>query len=296
MSNYKKLENLYQEYLQSNLDRQVTIDLCHILNDCGLTYEAQGLECYLKNGSDSICIFQEGLWKNRQCFVGGKKPSQATPGNLWLDTTELTLSVFVPNRLDRSPDTAGWVSTHPVYVWQFRTFLSLVEIGKKIDVFPHASDYLMLERFQSMGSMDFIVNLYHDEALAYAAWFQKGIVDDSLLKSARDFLNSTEFSAVIPSELKLWVGAEYSEWLRIAVGRSSIDKHPYEDELKFEEFNGDLELLESLPDRILYQEWDKRDYIGLSTSDVAFELPEISGNREIQTTLHFQILSTAPRR
>jgi hypothetical protein len=293
MSNDRILENLYRQYLQSQLNHQVAIELCQALSASGLTHEAQALKSYLKNGPEAICTFQEGLWKNRKCFTGSDKPVQAEPGDLWLDTTELTLAVLVPSRPDRSPDTAGWVSTHPVYVWQFRTFLSLVEIGKNIDIFPHAADCLMPDRFESMRSMDFVVNLYHDEALAYAGWFDKGLTDDFTLEAARDFLNTVEFLAVLPAGMKLWSHGEYSEWLRVAVGANNIDKNPHEDELKFEEFNEDLELLEALPDRILFKEWDKRAYIGLSTDKrLISQFVEKPG---IFRTLHFEILNSAPR-
>ncbi len=293
MNNEKVLEKLYQHYLQSNLDYEIAIELCKVLGDSGLTDEAQALKHHINDGNKAVFIFKEGLWKNRKCFTGSNMPSEAEQGDLWLDTTELTLAILVPNRPDRSRHTKGWVSTHPVYVWQFRTFLNLVKIGQKIDVFPHASDYLMPERFESMSSMDFVFNIYHDEALAYALWFQKSLTDNFEIEAAKDFLNPAEFLSVLPIDMKLWGHAEYSEWLRVAVGKNNIDKNPYEDELLFEETGEDLELLEYLPERKLFQEWDKREYIGLSTDKpLISKFVETPG---VSRTLHFEILNVMPR-
>ncbi len=262
MSGDRDLENLYRSYLESMLDPQVGKELSQALHRVGLHGEGQAIEVYFAHGPEATFNFQQSYWYGRRCFVGADLPALAEPGALWFDIVELTPMILVPGSDPTSHTLYRWVSTHPVYVWQFRTFLSLVDWHLIRTYFMKAPDLMMLDRFESMSSMAFIKNLYHEEAVAYAHWFGKFLCGQFDFQAAKKFLKPEEFSEVLPKNMRLWDEVQYcnSEFVRIAVGQDTLDKDP-DDEFELREA-GENELL---PDRMLFEEWEHKYEIGLST-------------------------------
>lgn len=264
MSHKENIEKIYRHFLESELDPQVGKTLCQVLHQVGLHGEGQALEAYCKHNFQVIHDFEDSTWGKRRCFIGPDLPSQAEPGDLWFDIVELTSMILVP--APHTPMAAAmreWVSTHPVYVWQFRTFLSLVDWRLARKYFMNASDLMETNRFESMSSMAFITNVYHEEAVAYAHWFGKQLAGQFTLEAAREFSEPKEFSGMLPQNVRLWDGAEYSssEFVRIAIGHDTLDKDP----------DNEFELRESgknqlLADRMLFEEWERRPNIGFSTA------------------------------
>jgi hypothetical protein len=261
------LETAYQEYLESELASKAAEKLVFILRQSGLEVEAHALDTYSRLGPGVVCVTEE-RGDERSYVVSLDLPSEAKPGDLWFDPVELNMSVFIPNPKGRSEDVISWVSMHPVYVWQYRAFLNLVEIGKKTEIFPTPDDYLTQQRINGQSSLAYVTDIYQDEALAYSSWMRKSLSDTSVINAVRAYLSSEELCRMVPDTLKFWDSSNFQEEYRVAFGLNTLDKNPsldYDDIID-ENYNA----LESLPDRMLYEEWDHRSNIGMITSTAIF--------------------------
>lgn len=262
MKSDNSIESLYRRYLGATLTLDSGRDICQALHQVGLERESQALDFYLRHGIGAVSSIQGRDWDGRRCFIGAHLPLQAAPGDIWFDVVELVPMILIHPPRATSIQRYRWISMHPAYVWQFRTFLHLADWHIIQKYFMNVSDLMLLDRFQSMNSMDFITNIYHEEAVAYAHWFGKYLCGQFGLQWARDFLKLEAFMEILPASLRLWDEAEYSrsEFVRVAVGRHTLDKDP-DDEFELRE----NEANETLPNRVLYEEWDHTPDIGLST-------------------------------
>lgn len=282
------LEIAYQNYLEAELDGTAAENLIIALEQNDLTLESQALKTYLVEGSGAKCIVEN--WSNRSCTISLDPPINAEPGNLWFDPVELNLSVLIPNPEGISHHVKSLISTRSVRVWQYRAFLSLVKLGKKLDVFSVPDDYLNPRCFRKKDSLFCITGIYQDEALAYSTWMRKNLCGQIELNAAKAFLSSDEFISIFPLVLKLWESDDFQEWYRTAVGRQNLDKDPSSDYKNIVEENYDE--LESRTDRILYEEWDCRSNIGMLTIVPVFTG---LGQENTSETLHYEILNRSPR-
>ena len=123
-----------------------------------------------------------------------------------------------------------------------------------------AADLFDPDRFTKMSSMEFVTNVYHEEAVAYAHWFGKYLCGQFELQLAEASLKPEEFLRVLPPHIRLWdEAAAHSEFARIAVGRDSLYKDPDA------ELDHQNDANKSLPDRMLYDEWERTVGVGFST-------------------------------
>lgn len=282
------LETAYQIYLENILAAEAAKELVVVLEQSGLELESLALKTYLIEGSGAVFIAK--CWNNRSCTISLDPPTSAKPGDLWFDPVELNLAILIPNSEGLSHHITSWVSTHPVYVWQYRTFLNLVELGEKIEVFSNPDDYLMSNRIDNQNSLDYVTNIYHDEAIAYSSWMHKGLSGQNELNAMRSYLGVRELKKILPDNLKLWESSDVEEWYRTAVGINSIDR---DFSFEYGKITAEkYEDLESNPNRILYQEWDRRSYISMMTI-----VPVFCGLGDYDTTetFHYKLLNTAPR-
>jgi hypothetical protein len=285
----QSLETAYQVYLESTLAAEAARDLVVVLRKSGLQLESDALELYCVEGSGATFI-AEGWNSDCPCTVSLNIPTNAKPGDLWFDPAELNLAVLIPNPEGISHHVMSWVSTHPVYVWQYRTFLRLVKVGKKIEVFPTPDDYLNFSRVDKQDSLNYVTNIYHDEAIAYSSWMHKSLSGKLELNAMGVHLGIEELKRILPNTLKLWESSDVEEWYRTAVGINNLDK-----DFSFEYgkiITEKYEELESNPTRILYQEWDYRSYIGMMTIVPVFCG---LGNYSTTETFYYEILNTVPR-
>jgi hypothetical protein len=202
MNENQEIETHYQKYLESNLHHEAGQSLVPILYGHGLAIEAKALAAYLEQGSGTTCYLPGDLWSDRICVISDDPPSSPELGDLWFDPVELNLAVFVPNPMQQSHHVASWNSIHPVYVWQYRTFLKLVQLGKKIEIFGTPIDYLSPARIESQKSLEFITDIYHDEALAYSSWMRKSLCGQSALKAS--YQKSSRYGKAV----RLWKAIE----------------------------------------------------------------------------------------
>jgi hypothetical protein len=292
MNDQGLLEKTFQNYLRSGLDKDVAREMSRVLHHSGLLNESKALEAYLEAGTISSRHSGELDWNQHKCYSGLYPPSNPNLNDVWFDMVELSPMILMPKRDDSSLDQACWLAMHPVYQWQFQGFLGCVKVrGKQIE-FPSASDYLSAERFKDIDTTKFVTDVYHDEALAYAHWFGKVLCGRFDLRDAKNFLNDDEFSLILPLGMQLWDGAEFpaSEFVRIAVGNDTMykDGKALYDEYLLRE-NGENNIL---PNRVLYEEWERRDDIGFSTC-VRLQLGLIE--RLPRRTIFFEFQNAAPR-
>jgi hypothetical protein len=289
MNTKLNLETAYQIYLESTLDAKAANVLTLALEKNGLELESLALKTYFTEGSGAVCI-AKGWSNNRFCTVSLNPPARSNPGDLWFDPVELSLAILIPNPEGLSHHVTSWVSTHPVYVWQYRTFLNFVNLGDKIEVFPNPDDYLTPSRIDNQNSLNYITNIYHDEAVAYSGWMNKGLSGKNELNATKAYLGIEGLKRILPSELKLWEGSDFEEWYRTVIGINNLDIDPSFEYGKV--IAEKYEELEKKPNRILYQEWDRRSYISMLTIVPVFCG---LGDYDSTETFYYKILNTAPR-
>lgn len=289
MSNNQSLEVAYQEYLKSELSPGLAKELVEVLEQSNLELESHALRKYLMEGSGAK--FTLMAWgKSLSCTTSLDLPPNAEPGDLWFDPVELNLAILVPNPEGVSHHVKGWMSTHPVYVWQYKAFLNLVRIDKKVEVFAHPDDYLTSTRINNQSGLDYVTNIYHDEAIAYSSWMRKSLSGQFELNAARSYFGLARLAEILPTNLKLWESSDVEEWYRAAVGINNLDKrYALDYDAIFEE---NYDQLENKPDRILYQEWDCRQYIGMMTF-----VPVFCGLGKDSTasSFHYDFANRSPR-
>lgn len=291
MNEHGSLAKTFEDYLKSGLDSGATKEMCQALYYSGLHNESIALRKYLEAQAESADHPIELNWNQRKCYAGLNPPPNPNPGDVWFDVVELTPMILIPQARDVSPP-ANWLAMHPVYEWQFKGFLGCVKVGGKRIEFEHPADYLSAKKFKDVGGTKFITDIYHDEALAYVGWFGKCLSDQFDLQDARAFLNDNEFSMALPPGMRLWSGMEYSgsEFVRIAIGRDTLYKEPKDRYAEFllRESGENL----SLPSRMLYEEWERREEIGFST--MVFLDPEPLSTLPSET-IFFNLKNAAPR-
>jgi uncharacterized protein YjbI with pentapeptide repeats len=283
------LEALYQEYLASGLQPGPGLALSRGLAAAGLREPAMALENYFQSNSAAQHTIPIASIGGRPTFAGPLPPQSPQLGQVWFDLCEVCPMILVPNTNDAALRSAYWVTLHPVYVWQFRAFLSLVRYETGRTEFPVPKDLMAPERLSGLGSTDYVTGVYHDEAVAYGAWFGKSLCGRMTLKFLRAFGGEQLLDVVLPQGMRLWDGAEVSssEFLRIAVGRNTLDRTPWhEEELR------DAGESVAPADQMLFEEWEKQQDIGFVTCiSVALGL----GRKETASTIHMQLHNVLPR-
>ena len=284
------LQDLYRQYLASGLDPAVAGQLADVLERVGLSDVSLALRTYLQRGPGVWYQPTDGLWSGHRRQAGPRLPTDAAPGDLWYDVVELTPMVLLPGPDPTVVGSRRWVSVHPVYVWQFRTFLRLADWRVAGRYFLTVNDLLAPERFNNQRAFDYVTDVYFEEALAYARWLGKFLARQFDLQAARDFLTAPELEELLPPNLRLWDEVEPtgSEFTRAAIGRDTLDKDA-DEESELRESGENV----ALPDRMLYEEWDHEPNVGFSTMVLAqtgllTDLPRMAGQ-------FVELLNSAPR-
>jgi hypothetical protein len=280
------LKKTFQKYLNSGLDKGAAKEMCRVLDYSGLHNESKALEAYFETQT------RETHWGQRKCYLGPIPPSNPKINDVWFDVVELTPMILISKEDDRSLDKAFWIAIHPVYQWQFQGFLGCVKVGRKLIEFPSAPDYLSAERFEGVDPTTIVTDVYHDEALAYVHWFGKFLSDHFELIHARRFLDDNEFSLLLPPGIRLWEEMEFpaSEFVRRAYGDDTLNKTQ---EDQYQEFLlRESRENERLLNRVLFEEWERREDIGFSTC-VLLELGMIEDLP--RDSIFFEFQNAAPR-
>jgi hypothetical protein len=207
-----RLQATYEDYLGSGLAQKHAASLVNELSASGLREEADGLRRYLAQSETSF-LAQEGAWRSCPTSIQWTPPQAPKPGDLWFDVVELTTMVFVAELAGFSPDGRGWMATRPVQGWQFKSFLGVAKPKSRF-----AGDRFDTERFSEIDLMAPVVDLYPDEAEAYALWFGKWSVGSLDLKCAESLLTLERKKSLSPDGLLLWDLSPPSSGRYYAVG------------------------------------------------------------------------------
>ncbi|MCI0526095.1 MAG: hypothetical protein L0Y56_01395 [Nitrospira sp.] len=272
MNKLHNMSDAFTAYLESNLSLQTGQVLAASLENQGLHLHGQALRMHVGKEGDAKFRIQQGLWKDRVCHVGAHPPFPAEAGDVWFDVVEISPMILIPDIDDVSMTNETrrgfprWLSIQPVYVWQFMGFMALVKLEEKYRPFFAPRDYLDASRFVGQEEMNFVSNLYQDEALAYSFWFHKGILGNIELEAAQSFLPKSHFEALMPDTMHLWDPSEPSEGERIAVSKALVGK-PYKKAHQFYGQNSDV----NHPGQMIFGEGIKTPRIGFSTETSYFD-------------------------
>jgi hypothetical protein len=108
-----------------------------------------------------------------------------------------------------------------------------------------------------------------------------------MLEAAERHLPRAELEAILPDRLLFWDAFEYREEVKLAVGRETIHKNPYDEELSLG--SGTVPPPSA---RMIYGEWDHPEHVGFATA-VIQRLGLISDTP--RCTSHTCFLESAPR-
>jgi hypothetical protein len=248
------LADAFAAYLSSHRREEEALRLSQALECAQFHTEATALRFFFRPGQGS-CRCAHERYTDLPCSVGVLPPSDANPGHMWFDVLELTWSVLVPNQEDVSVDSVGWLAIEPIKTWQFRAFLRLCKVSGLVTDFPFPAEYLREERF--LLGETYVGNVYHDEAMAYAHWFGKGLVNQIDLQNAESYLNTAQMDRVLPRKMAVWDSSVDVEDLRLAIARETLHESPAMEVQRF--FQG------TPMHRMVFGEWECRHDIGAST-------------------------------
>jgi hypothetical protein len=193
-----RLQAAYEAYLDSDLEEQHAESLARELSVAGLSQEAQGLRHFLSRRHEAF-LLPDGPWRGCSCSAWWRPPEEPRPGELWFDVVELIPMVFVAELPGISADVRGWAAIRPVQVWQYSGFLRTARPTSPFD-----GDRFDAERFADMDPLAPAVDVYPDEAEAYAGWFGKWSVGRYELSCAEGFLTRDRKEMLSPGGLLLW--------------------------------------------------------------------------------------------
>lgn len=277
MSLERDLEQAYKRYLTTPLEDAEREALCALLDAAGLVNEGRALRSFFAHGAGPVPSLSS---ESAPWFAGPDLPQAPKPGAIWFDVVELAAMQYVPAPQGWSSDLEGWVRLRPVSVWQFRAFAELVRLGAPQLQWPVPDDLLAPERFANQPGLKAVVDLYFEEAVAYARWFGKFLCGQDDLYAAQQFMTQEAFDAVLPSGLLLWDEREHpeSQFKRVAVGRETLERDPFAPSASGEA-------------PMVFEEWGHANRIGFSTLASRTGLLATSP----RTTPYFSLENSAPR-
>jgi len=205
-SRAKKLIHLcqkYQEYLQSGASVNNGIVLSEALNDYGLEMHGAALSLYVRGGDGASGFRLNGSWSSSTCYLTQYPPKDAEPQDIWFDPYELSFMVKTVNPLGYGKAVIGWVSISPVFYWQYNVFQQLVKFRIRDNSFLHVDDLLASRPF-GIDKWDYVSDVYHEEAAAYAFWHGKWISSNIRAEALTEQLTVKQLEAIFPEGMNYW--------------------------------------------------------------------------------------------
>lgn len=230
----------YQQYLCSST-ADTGLELSKALANYELPLHAEALSRYVKGESaDSFRL--TGPWSSSKCYLTQSPPANAEPMDIWFDPFELSFMVRTINPLGYGKATIGWVSISPVFYWQYHVFQQLVKFNVRDDSFLQVDDLLASRPF-GIDKWDYVSDLYHEEAVAYAFWHGKWIASNLRFEAISELLSSEQLDTILPKGMGYWDAAFSGE-----EGARSVFKYE-----------------EGLIEKYTVDEWSRSSEIGFTT-------------------------------
>jgi hypothetical protein len=192
--------------------------------------EAHLLDSFVREGTGPVTV-DEGSWRGRTAWIGPQLPKITEAGQLWMDTAELIVMISVareppgadwhPEAIKRWTPLAGWLSLHPVAVWQHHAYLTTAHPSA-----PVATVHRILRDVEETAA---VTRLTGPEAFGFADWMGKELPSQFLWQSVHATMGET-FD-------RLW-GASSKEWCEypepdndeaIALSRQTLNLDPSEE-------------------------------------------------------------------
>jgi hypothetical protein len=117
------------------------------------------------------------LWGDCSCYIGALPPNDAPVGTLWFDIYDLSFMVKISNPAGYGQGVVGWLSISPVLTWQYLAFLNKASTDIHRKMFLNVYDLLSARDFYAKES-ELLTDIYHEEALCYAAWHGKSLASN----------------------------------------------------------------------------------------------------------------------
>jgi hypothetical protein len=252
-----RLAFAYASYLCSP-SQTIATELAELLRRSGFELEAACLKGCIERAADTIDT-PTGPLAGRPVSLAEGPPSDTRVGSLWF--AELELSTYVYLAEPGRPDASRWLRLTPVRAWQFEAFRLLVMLGGRQTEFPSPEDYLGRPAFPTTEVL--VGDVYHDEALGHAYWFDRSLAGGYEWALARKLLKPEVFDVVLPGGWKFWDEPDFpgSESTRMAIGRTNIDLTASDLKAQFEAPSKPEEAV-----RGIFDEWERSAKIGFSTT------------------------------
>lgn len=158
-------------------------------------------------------------WSDRRIFIGRQPPNDASLGELWLDTVEVTAMVFVeePARGTAHLPKRVWLSLRPVARWQFQGFMAVAKIvSRQVQIAPRGLRSYDPARLHGGSELDPMTNMTQGEATLYTYWFGKVLAGRNKWAAAARTIGDRVESLWSPG-LREWTGEEFNEEHRVRI-------------------------------------------------------------------------------
>jgi hypothetical protein len=214
------LADLFSTYLTSGHASRPSAELASALEHAGYPLEAAGVSATAGQTVD----LPDSAWHGRRLWTGTTVPVAALPGDLWLDTCQLSPMVLVP-REDTRDAPYAWIDTRPVHRWQYATFLALAKFAPRPVQLDPPLSLLDPTRIMWGSATDAVVDLTPDEARLCANWFGKAVCGRFAWQMASAFLSETVMSALWSTPAREWAGS-VGEGEYVTASSTTIDLDP----------------------------------------------------------------------
>ena len=205
-------------------------DLVAALQRAGHGLEAELLMDWTGSG-----VLASETSDGRRAWVGPQLPTQAHPGDVWLDVAELMPMLCVPEPL-------GWLALRPVERWQFAGFLAAAKLrgaGHKVG----GLRTMKAERLTAGPETDPVTHVLRDEASLYAQWFGKFLADRTDWQLVAESIDPATLWGGAAAE---WGGEEWEG----AYSVTTLETLALEDDL---------------PDELIFRSYEAPDDVGFRT-------------------------------
>ncbi len=170
-----------------------------------------------------------GAWP--RVFVGRRPPRDAAPGEVWLDSVEVTAMVLVeePTYRADAPTRPVWLALRPVRRWQFLAFARAAPfVSRKVQIELQVK---LLDPTRLAGDeLAPMTSILCAEAELYAVWFGKVTGTRDAWHGAAHTLGARAANLWTPG-LREWIGelCSFDESRRARIGPGDVDVSPDDD-------------------------------------------------------------------
>lgn len=245
MNDYMSLHGLYADLLRKR-DRRCAGALADALRSSRPT-EALLLDRFGREGTTFTVDY--GSWRGHTAWIGPKLPKTQEPGQLWLDTVEIAAMVSVPSEpvgtdwhpeaIERWTPLLGWLSLHPVAVWQYHAYLQVAS--------PSTVAAAAQRIFRDVDETAAVTHVSGSEAQAFAHWAGKWLSWQGIWQAVYERMGEDTFGRLWGTSSKEWCSYD-SDFIALSRQTLYTDHKDEPDESRPPELRMEYEPNEWSPD------------------------------------------------